>query len=279
MGITAETFPQAKKIYKKLFKSKSLNNFIHKCLNFSVDCWSSARGFYFPEKFLWDWKLEMLLEKYEPDTVALFKKIIKPGMTVLDIGANIGYYTRLFAKLAGPAGRVLSFEPEFENFQLLQKNTANLKSVKLFNLAISDQNGEIAFYKVKNSTGCHSVIPQQQAETIRVKAVSLDAFLAGQKIKQIDIIKIDIEGGEPLAFRGMEKLFLETRSLSVVMEFFPEALKSANVNPLEFLQNIKNYGFNILQIFPNAKTEVLPLENIKNLEWHRPGYVNLLLKK
>lgn len=63
------------------------------------------------------------------------------------------------------------------------------------------------------------------------------------------------------------------------MEFSPESLKKAGVNPLEFLQEIKNYGFTILQIFPHSQTKPLELNNIENLEWYRTGYANLLLKK
>lgn len=247
-------------------------------LDIFINLWAGARQFYFPKKFSWDWKLEMLTGWYEKDTTALFKKIIKPGMTVVDIGAHIGYYTSLFAELAGPQGRIYAFEADPDNFMLLQKNTSRHKNVIRVPQAVSNHNGINKFYKIKNSTGCHSVIPSDNADEISVPAVCLDDYV-DQKNLKIDAIKIDIEGGEPLAFMGMRKLFSETDNLLLVMEFSPKALKSANINPLEFLQKIKNYGFNVLQIFANGETKILPLENIENLDWYRTGYANLLLKK
>jgi len=257
MEQTTNFFSKIKKIYKRFFQSKRLDKISRQIIELSVTLFSKTRGFYFPKKFPWDWKLEMLLGLYEKDTTRLFKKIIRPGMTVVDIGAHIGCYTRLSAKLVGPAGRVLAFEPEPENFQFLVKNTVNLKNVKLFNLAVSDQDGEIAFYKVKNSTGCHSVVPQQQAETMRVRAVSLDAFLADQKIERIDIIKIDIEGGEPLAFKGMNNLLRNAGRLGLVTEFSLSALQSANIAPEIFLEQLRSYGFKLFKIITNGQTEAL----------------------
>lgn len=220
----------------------------------------------------------MLMGWYEKDTTILFKKIVRPGMTVVDIGAHVGYYTSLFAELVGPQGQVYAFEADPDNFALLQKNTSRYKNVIQIPQAVSDHSGFIKFYKIKNSTGCHSIIQSENADELFVPTVSIDDYI-GQKNLKIDIIKIDIEGGEPLAFLGMEKLFSQTSHLSVIMEFLPKVLKSAGINPLEFLRKIKNYNFNILQIFPDAKTEILSLENIENLDWHRTEYVNLLLKK
>lgn len=278
MGQTIEILPKTKKIYKRFFQSKMSDKILRQTLNAAVDLWAGARRFYFPEKFSWDWKLEMLSGQYEKDTTALFKKIILPGMTVIDIGAHIGYYTSLFAKLTGPAGKVYAFEADPDNFKLLEKNTSRYKNVIRVPEAVSGQSGFVKFYKIKDSTGCHSVIPSANAEEISVPAVSLDDFVGRNNLK-IDAIKIDIEGGEPLAFTGMEKLFSQTDKLALVMEFSPPALKSAGINPLEFLKKIKNCGFSVSQIFAKAETKILSLNNIENLGWYRTGYANLLLKK
>jgi len=279
MAQTIEILPGAKKIYKKFLQNKFFDKLTHGLLNLFVNTWSNLKGFYFPEKFSWDWKLEMLSQKYEEDTTNLFKKIIQPNMTVIDIGGHIGYYTTLFAKIVGNNGKVYAFEADNDNFKLLEKNTGKYKNVILTNKAISDKTGEISFFKINNSTGCHSIIKSENSQIITVPATTLDEFAKQNNIEKIDVIKIDIEGGEPFAFKGMKELFSKSKSLTVVMEFSPEALKKADVNPLEFLQEIKDYGFAILQIFPDAQTKFLELNNIENLEWYRTGYANLLLKK
>jgi FkbM family methyltransferase len=278
MGQTIEILPKTKKIYKRFFHSKLLDKTLHQTLNFLANLLARARQFDFPTKFSWDWKLEMLLGLYEKETVAVFKKIIRPGMTVVDIGAHIGYYTSLFAKLVGPQGRVYAFEADSDNFNILKKNTERLHNVVLVPQAVSDHDGFVKFYKT-NNTGCHSIIPQDQAKVVEVATTAIDSYMTREKIERVDVIKIDIQGGEPMAFTGMQKLFNQTNDLSIIMELSPGDLKLANVDPLEFLQKIKDYGFEILQILPNAETKILPLENIGNLSWYRTGYDNLLLKK
>ncbi len=279
MGITSEIFPQAKKIYKKLIKSKSLNNFIHKCLNFFISCWSSCKGFYFPAKFPWDWKLEMLLGKYEQATVALFKKIIKPGMIVFDIGAHIGYFTVLFSGLAGAEGKVYAFEPDNNNFILLKKNTKKYSNVQTFQQAIADKIGSLNFYEITGSTMCHTIIPTDNADKIAVSATTIDHFIEEQKIKVVNIIKIDIEGGEPLAFKGMARLFREAKDLSILMEYNPSALQSGNFDSFEFLKSLTENGFNIFQILNKGELKPLTLSHIQDLKFYRTGFANLLLKK
>ncbi|MFA5317851.1 MAG: FkbM family methyltransferase [Patescibacteria group bacterium] len=238
----------------KAFKKIKLP--IRKIMNCLVNFWARSKNFYFPKKFTWRWKLEMLTDRYEPETTALFKKIIKPGMVVIDIGAHIGYYTRLFSKLTGAEGKVISFEPEPDNFQLLQKNTANLKNVKLFNLAVSDQNNKIAFFKVKNSTGCHSIIPTDNADKIIISAITIDNFINQNDIK-IDVIKIDIEGGETKALSGMTEFLKNTSHLKLVTELSADSLKLAAIEPKKFLNQLRSYGFILFEISDNGKTAPL----------------------
>lgn len=279
MGITTEIFPKAKNVYKKLVKSKSLNIFIHKCLNFSISCWSNAKGFYFPAKFTWDWKLEMLLGKYEHNTVALFKKIIKPGMVIFDIGAHIGYFTVQFSKLTGSAGKVYAFEPDSDNFILLKKNTKKCRNVQIFQKAIADKVGDITFYEVKGSTMCHTIIPAENAYKVTVSADTIDNFFQEQNIRAVNIIKIDIEGGEPLAFKGMERLLAGANDLSILMEYNPSALQSGNLDSFEFLKSLAGQGFEIFQIMEKGELKPLVLNNIQDLKFYRTGFANLMLKK
>lgn len=279
MAITTEIFPKAKELYKKSVKSKSLNNFIHRCLDFSVNCWSNIKGFHFPKKFTWDWKLEMLLGRYEQDTVALFKKIVKPGMVVFDIGAHIGYFTVLFSKLAGADGKVYAFEPDNGNFILLEKNTKKRKNVKIYRQAIADRTGGLTFYKIKNSTMCHTIIPTDNTDKVTVSATTIDDFILEQKIKIVNIIKIDIEGGEPLAFKGMSRFLAAAKNLSIIMEYNPSALQSGNLDSFEFLKSLVGRGFNIFQILRRGKLKPLALNNIQDLKFYRTGFANLMLKK
>lgn len=99
----------------------------------------------------------MLLGCYEQGTTALCKKILRPGMTVVDVGAHIGYYTRLFARLVGPHGKVYAFEPHPDNFAILQRNVRKFKNVVPVQAAVLDKEGEISLYESSIGTASHSL--------------------------------------------------------------------------------------------------------------------------
>ena len=98
-----------------------------------------------------------IFRSYEPFETSLLTAEVRPGMTIVDIGANIGYYTLLFSKLTGESGCVYAFEPEPKNFALLQQNLSrnNRTNVVAFNLAASDLTGESFLYLSSENHGDH----------------------------------------------------------------------------------------------------------------------------
>ena len=282
MGQANKIIEFLKKIYKKTVSFPALDYLVKKTLENFVKILCFFQKLSFPKKFTWEWKLEMLLRNYEKNTVKYFKENIKPGMTVIDIGAHIGYYTLIFSKLVGPNGKVFAFEPEKENFLLLEKNTCHLKNVERHEKAVSDKNGSIDFFKIIGSTGCHSVLPPQiDNEKITVESITIDSFLEKKSINKVDFLKIDIEGAELLALKGMEALIKKSKKLSVVAEFNPEGLKNSDTKPAEFLENLEKMGFKIFKI---SSTSIAPLDAKKGIAgidfYHaKNAYTNILLIK
>jgi len=167
----------------------------------------------------------------------------------MDIGAHIGYFTRLFAGLTGKNGVVYAFEADPENFALLAKNTRHFKNIKLCSQAVSAKSGSIDFYHSEDKTGCHSVIPADfRQKKITVPAIMLDDFMRVRNIKRIDLIKMDIEGGEFAALKGMRGAVSENPSLMLLVEFNPGCLKLAGVHSLEFLRLLNDLGFEIFTV-------------------------------
>jgi ubiquinone/menaquinone biosynthesis C-methylase UbiE len=80
--------------------------FIKKLLTQFVDFLALLQGFSFPQKYTWRWKLTMLTNRYEPETTRVLRDLLAPSMIVLDVGAHIGYFTRLASKQVGPEGHV-----------------------------------------------------------------------------------------------------------------------------------------------------------------------------
>jgi FkbM family methyltransferase len=260
-----------RKIYRKYIHWPFLDQLIYKFLDGLTDAYSAVIGYSFPSNYIRRWKLDMLWELYEPETVTLCKKIIKPGMNVVDIGAHIGYFTRIFSKLTGKNGKVYAFEADPENFNLLQKNTISLKNTKNYQLAITDRAGAIDFYHCETKAGCHSILKDiplnYPKKKITVKAEKLDDFVKKENLKKIDLIKMDIEGGEAAALKGMENTLKANANLILLIEFAPAWVAAAGVQPADFLQNLASFGFKIFAITPKELIGLLEkdFKNYQNL--------------
>jgi FkbM family methyltransferase len=144
-------------------------------------------------------------------------KTVKKGMTFVDVGACVGYYSLIAAKLVGADGKVFAFEPEPLNFEWLIRNISinGFKNILPIRKAVSDKNGLIELYLDKDNIGGHSIV-RNRGESILVEAVALDNFFKDQTP---DVVKIDIEGGEILALRGMEQIIKRSKELSLFVEF------------------------------------------------------------
>jgi len=202
-----------------------------------------------------------------------FQSIIRPGMVVADVGANIGWYTTMASKLIGDQGKVFAFEPDLENFRLLCKNiSANqCNNVETFNWAVSDKTGETQLFFCEENRGDHRIYKSDKGRRkIGIHATSLDDFFKNSP--RVDIIKIDVQGAERLVLCGMKKIIENNPRLSIMMEFCPAFLKMCDSSPDDFLREIKDYGFSIYLIDEDQK-KLIPIDSIGQ------GSVNLFLKK
>lgn len=176
------------------------------------------------------------------------KYFVVENSTVLDIGANYGHYTFELSKLARK-GKIVAFEPVPFTFDVLKNVVSHFKlnSVSLYNNAVSDEEGEISMnvptldFGAPN-TGVAHITDNSDSKSIQVKTVRLDDL----KIEgRIDFIKIDIEGHEPVAFKGMENLLSKNRPV-ILIEFSHSCLLRAGFVPADFgryLSQTLNYKF------------------------------------
>jgi FkbM family methyltransferase len=193
------------------------------------------------------WMLEQMQGgTYEPDETLLFRRIVKPGMKVVDAGAHIGYYTLLASKLVGPSGRVSSFEPTPNTFAFLRKNTIanNATNTWLENKALSDFSGTARLHLDQNPGENALFGSTDDRGEIDVITIRLDDFL-GINERNLDVMKLDIEGSELKALLGSTRVLQESPNLIIFTEFSTTWLKRGGSSPEDYLKTLLNYGFHI----------------------------------
>jgi FkbM family methyltransferase len=225
---------------------------------------------------------------YEKYTTVLFKRLVGKGMNVIDVGANIGYYTLLAAKLIGEKGKVFAFEPEPRNYALLLRNIElnGYKNVIPQQKAVSNKAGKVKLFLDRLEPGAHSLykVRQSAKEAIAVDAISLDEFFAGKE-SPIDIIKIDVEGAEMAVLLGMPKIVKNNDNLKVFTEFWPPGLQGSGFSAQEYWAKLVEYGFKYIYLINEQKQMLEPtdltsmMRFCKSTFFKRPTSVNLLCTK
>jgi FkbM family methyltransferase len=218
-----------------------------------------------PDDPLW-FRIELLTGRHEKETVQEVAKRIKPDMVILDIGAHVGYYARRFAQLTGKNGRVVSFEPHPHTVQTLTHNVEKFGNVTVAQVAVADREGtaELYDYLMMSASGSlhydESLRDLQKAHTSKtdiaprlaadmpiekftVRTAPLDQYLQELGISSVDFVKMDIEGAEMAALRGMAGIITASPTLTLIMEYNPQALSASGINPVQAVEDVLGMGF------------------------------------
>jgi len=175
-----------------------------------------------------------------------------------DIGANIGAYSLVASKIVGPGGRVHAFEPVSKVFERLKYNIElnDLNNI-IANQTPVYQSSEIPelFVSSNENAGIPSIFHHDtESGTVeKVLAVSIDEYVEKEKIRRIDMIKIDTEGGELFALRGMRSTLNRFRPM-VMMEVSADVLNNTNIQGSRILDFMKDLNYGIRRIFPCGNT-------------------------
>jgi len=166
----------------------------------------------------------------EPEVQAALVEHVRPGMTVYDVGANIGFFALLAARLVGPTGRVVAFEADPEIAARLRENAVrnSISWIKIEQQAVCAGPKEIYFQRADASIspdrGVGHIVSGETTGTIRVRGTSLDDYTRNENAP--DFLKCDVEGAEVDLFRGAEEL-LRTKRPMVVCEMHNEDSRNA----------------------------------------------------
>lgn len=199
----------------------------------------------------------------EQDELGLVIRLLRPGMVFFDLGANQGVYSIVAAHAVGPRGRVHAFEPAPSEYKKLTMNIRlNLvRNVQAEQMAVSRFVGHIRFYVCQPELGSYSsvmipVVPEgTKVEEVEVQATSLDAYIAEHRISQIDILKMDVEGGELDVIRGGKKVFEVGPRPIVFCEFSDRRTSPWGYRAREIADTLTSYGYVWFEPLPEGARE------------------------
>ncbi len=190
---------------------------------------------------------------FEHTERTILDRLIRPGMTILDVGANLGLYTCLFARRVGPRGRVLAFEPTPATFALLEENVRLNRlqqTVECRCCALAEKEGTASMYvypegsDVYNSLAAPLALGKVEAAgAIDVPTTTMDRCLAGVPLDGGCFVKIDVEGFEHQVLQGGQGLLRLGNDLALMVELYEPAARQCGHSTLETLSLSESWGF------------------------------------
>lgn len=211
---------------------------------------------------------ELVIYKvHEPRATQLLERYVKEGMTVVDIGSNLGYYALLEARLVGRRGKVVAIEPVPDNARFLAMNVkANCYSnIVICEAAIGECNSEVPLH-LSEKSNLHSLVPLSgdTGKHINVSMLTLDSLVSRYKLSSVDFIRMDIEGYETVAIEGMRRT-LQAHNPYLLIELHPHLVGADRT--LQYLRKLKAFGYRVEYVVDRSRDDVwrgwrLPLEKV-----------------
>jgi len=303
-------FETSLRLYRRTIKRfRPAHSAVHWLLSHTfIPAMEKIRNFQtMPDDPFW-FRLELLTNRHEPETTAQLRSLIKPGMTVLDIGAHVGYYSRMASELVGENGRVVAFEPHPRNHATLLRNIGSRKNVTPLQVALAESEGtaELHDYLMMSASGSlhydesirdvqlshvseDDIAPRIgadfQPQIYTVRTAPVDDLLAEIGVQSVDVVKMDIEGAEMGALRGMKQTIANSPKLALVMEYNPLGLQAFGNQPVESLKEVLALGFSSVAIIQpdGSLTDITAssdaIEKLTERLVQNMGVVNLLLTR
>ncbi len=193
-------------------------------------------------------------DNYERDVTAVFRRLLGPGMGVVDIGANIGYFTMLSASLVGAAGYVLAIEPNPRNARMLEasRRVNDFDQVTLSQTAAGPRTGLLALHR-SHSNGTTSALPDALTALIHAETVPcIRPDVLVPSTRRIDLIKVDVEGAEYQALLGCADIIARDRP-TIVSEFSPDQMEGiSGIDGRGYLRWLTGLGYGLSGIEPDG---------------------------
>lgn len=195
---------------------------------------------------------------FEESEIELMRFLTKPGMQVIDVGANVGFYTILLGKFVGPTGHVWSFEPFPPAVNYIKQNVELnlLSNITIVEKAVAEKTGMLDFNvfpegcDVYNSLGATNR-PEEKLQAVRkisVAVTSIDDIADDIGIKKIDLIKIDVEGAEERVLRGAKNIIRFSPNVQIVVEIYEPSAEQCGCSSERLIEMLRSWGFSMYKI-------------------------------
>jgi FkbM family methyltransferase len=194
--------------------------------------------------------------QYEPQETALIEALVRPGNTFVDVGAHWGYFSLIASQRVGGAGRVISIEADPRLFRTLSRNVRDNELVQIepVHVAAAAETGVLrmsGYREQDDNWGVSRLLgsaPSDGPNVFDVPTASIDALLDKRGITTVDVLKMDIEGAEALALRGMEAGLRAGRYRMMVIELHPAALTDFGSSVAVLVELISGFGYRAWRI-------------------------------
>jgi len=221
---------------------------------------------------------EIYKQRIDASEIVFCHEFIRPGFTVFDLGANIGFYSKIFSKIVGPAGRIVCFEPDVTNYKHLKNRVRKLKNVTINQMAISETNTSLKVYTSRLLNVDHRTYPVDDYDDVyTVPATSIDNYVDNQFT--VDFIKMDLQGFEYHALKGMEKTIAKNQTLIILTEFMPQILHLFNLSLADYLGFIQSLNLKIFTLTKTSLSELSQADIKKYQHYKDDDYDNIVLCK
>lgn len=230
-----------------------------------------------------------LNRSYEPAETCFFRTVLQPGMSVFDVGANIGYFTTLAARAVGRAGIVIAAEPDPHNFRLLEINVKEngFGNVHLINQALDSDPGEARLFLSEENFGDHRLYKSENEPrtSVNVGVDTVDGILSRLKIHRLDVAKLDVQGYEERVLGGMTETIAGSPDLVIVTELWPFGLRRAGGSASRLVHALLGRGFTACVLNDDGSELPVTWDDIERLlpDWDtsspETAYLNLLFRR
>jgi FkbM family methyltransferase len=224
-------------------------------------------------RFLYEWLYDQYKTFLEAGDVRVLSPLVGQKQTVLDVGANVGFFTRRFASWVGQGGHVIAIEPEDTNFQSLQRMVDRRQLGPIVELVqgVADERSGMVKLQLNPFHPADHKIGEQG---VPVAAYALDDLLAQRNWPEVSLIKIDVQGAEERVLRGARET-LRRFHPALFVEIDEQALAAMHSSPLRVFEFLADYGYEPHQIEPGRVSPALARDEALALP-HAGSYTDFL---